>query len=620
MLRLLQQGDVMGALDRDAAEIIDALGEGHLLIFCGAGISWPAPSGLPLANDLVSRAAAALLAPYDLALSRLVVRPEVFFSYPYRINPAATLETIGHLLHSRSFNALHAACAETLRKGNVVVTTNFDGLIEEAAVQMGVPFTLAPARTDAVQGVVFKIHGSLGDLRSLTLTIDQVGAGLGPARAAYLQELLVGKTVLVLGYSGNDPLDILPVLREAAYGRIIWLDHATALPLRRAHAPNALIKSLPRLTVWRGDTEAIVAGLIPISAHPVAQPLVSLQPPALPALSDAQKMRVVSQILMHQDDYQRVCDFVADKPLADDLHLRILQFEAESSISVRPADWTLRRDTILDGLFDAAPSVQDQHLPTMAKYNHRADRLQALCRIALSALGAETPSPAQVEAAIETLYELVYNHHFAKAQALSDAIRSALTRSPNVLLQARHIVEDAYLTNQLGVVSGPDPAALQRALTALDRAAYLLSPEICNDQFFYWQARSNAGCSLMLLGRCDEARRCFQGARRYFRGLSYNNELTQIYYMAVLERRTGRRRSALRRLRAFRRLNEASGRAYWLGFAKREQALNLVGSSRSAARATRLLEESARHFEDEENPAEASASRRLSAGLPPLAD
>lgn len=401
----------MAALDSDAAEIVEALGNRRLLIFCGAGISWPAPSRLPLANALVSSAAAALLEPYDVALTQLAVRPEVFFSYPYRINPAATLDAIGHLLQSRSFNSLHAACAETLRRGNVVVTTNFDCLIEEAATQMGVPFTLALARSDAVQSVVFKIHGSVGDLRSIALTIDQVGAGLGPARARYFQELLVGKTVLVLGYSGNDPLDILPVMREAAYSRIIWLDHASAFPLRRAHAPTALIKSLPRVTVWRGDTEAIVAGLIPTSASSLAEPLIPCDRPARPTLSNAQKMRVVSQILMHQDDYQGVCDFLADKPLADDLHLRILQFEAESSISVRRADWALRRDTLLDSLFDAAPPVQDRHLPTMAKYNHRADRLQALHRIALSALGAEMPSSDQIEAAIETLYELIYNHH-----------------------------------------------------------------------------------------------------------------------------------------------------------------------------------------------------------------
>lgn len=184
-----------------------------------------------------------------------------------------------------------------------------------------------------------------------------------------------------------------------------------------------------------------------------------------------------------------------------------------------------------------------------------------------------------------------------------------------MLLQARHIIEEAYLTNQLSVVSDIDPAALQRALTSLELAAYLLSPEICNDQFFFWQARSNAGCSLMLLRRYDEARRCFQAARRYFRGLSYNNELTQLYHIAVLERRAGRRRAAQRRLRAFRRLNEASGRSYWLGFAKREQALNLSDASRSSARVRRLLEESARHFDDEENPAEANLSRQLAAGL-----
>lgn len=600
------------ALDRDCAEIIEALGDGQLLMFCGAGISWPAPSNLPLAESLVSRAATALLAPHDTALGRLAIRPEVFFSYPYRINPTETLGTIARLLQSRSFNTLHAACAKALRSGNVVVTTNFDTLIEEAATSSATSFTLALRGTSATRSVIFKIHGSLADLPSLALTIDQVGAGLGADRAAYFRELLAGKTILVLGYSGNDPLDILPVLREGAYRRVIWLDHASARPLRRARAPTVLIKSLPRLTVWRGDTEAVVGELMPHTAATTSPPAAP-EPASSAGLSEVEKMRAVAQILMHQDDYQGLCDFLGDKPLADDLHLRILLFEAESSISVRPSDWTARRDAILDSLFAAPPTVQQLHLPTMAKYNHRADRLQALYRIALSALGGDAVSPDQVEAAIETLYELVYNHNLAQARTLSDAIRSALEQSPNTLLQARHIIEDAYLVNQLSLVAGPDESALQQALTALERAAYLLSSEICNDQFFYWQARSNAGYSLMLLGRYDEARRWFRGARRYFHGLSYNNELTQLLHMAVLERLEGRPRAARRRLLAFRRLNDASGRVYWLGFAKREQALNLLGSPHTAMRAARLLHESAAHFDAEENTAEAHISRRLAA-------
>lgn len=607
------------ALDRDAAEIFEALGDGQLLMFCGAGISWPAPSNLPLADSLVSRAATALLAPHDAALGRLAIRPEVFFSYPYRINPTETLGTIARLLQSRCFNTLHAACAEALRLGNVVVTTNFDTLIEEAATRSATSFTLALRRTPAARSVIFKIHGSLADLPSLALTIDQVGAGLGTDRAAYFRELLAGKTVLVLGYSGNDPLDILPVLREGAYRRVVWLDHASARPLRRARAPSALIKSLPRLTVWRGDTETVVGELMPHAAAATTSPPATPESASPAGLSDAEKMRAVAQILMHQDDYQGLCDFLGDKPLADDLHLSILLFEAESSISVRPPDWTARRDAILDSLFAAPPAVQNRHLPTMAKYNHRADRLQALYRISLSALGGDAVSPDQVEAAIETLYELVYNHDFAQARALSDAIGSALEQSPNTLLQARHIIEDAYLVNQHVVVAGPDETALQQALIALEGAAYLLSSEICNDQFFYWQARSNAGYSLMLLGRYDEARRWFRGARRYFHGLSYNNELTQLHHIAVLERLAGRPRAARRRLLAFRRLNDASGRVYWLGFAKREQALNLLGSLHTAMRAARLFHESAGHFDAEENPAEAEISRGLAARLAPSA-
>ena len=583
---------------------------GRLAILCGAGISAPPPASLPLAAELVQQTIHRLLCPYESWLQSLTIRPEMLFSYLYRKDAVATLDAIRQALSTGAFNLLHDFCAQVIERGGAVITTNFDTLIESALDARAIAFHRSTLACRVGNSVLFKIHGSIDDAASLAFTIDQVGAGLGQERSQSLHALLRGRVVLVLGYSGNDQLDILPVLRTAGYDRIIWIVHDSARAWRRARPPLPELRFLPRATFWQGATAEAADALAPAPLVAGSRPSGGSSASA-PAIPDDAKRHAVVEILMHENRYREVIDFVDRHPAADDLRLNIGRFEASSSISARPADWTAQRDRFLDKLFKASADQQVEFLPTMAKFNHRLDRLRLLRDIELRALVGADATEQHVEAAIETLYELVYNHFLDDAEELREAIANALRRRPNLLLRGRLLIEQAYLAAQKFALKGPQTELLADGIGACEEAAVLLGPEICNDPFFLHQARSNLGWLYRLRGEFRSAERELKAARRYFRGVSFNNALTQWLLLAGLRRAEANFAQARRLLRSFFRINRDSGRAYWLGFAWREDAICAAALGIAPARVRALLVAAARHFEDEENQSEADLTRLI---------
>lgn len=149
----------------------------------------------------------------------------MLFSYLYRKDPDATFEAIAAALSPGAFNRLHHFCAQVIKRRGAVITTNFDMMIEQALDAGAIPYDRGTLGCSSKDAILFKIHGSIDNPASLALTIDQVGAGLGPERTRSLHKVIRGRVVLVLGYSGNDQLDILPALRAGPYDRIVWLVH-----------------------------------------------------------------------------------------------------------------------------------------------------------------------------------------------------------------------------------------------------------------------------------------------------------------------------------------------------------------------------------------------------------
>lgn len=588
---------------------------GRVAILCGAGISVAPPSSLPLAAGLVQQIISRLLQPYAHSLRSLAIRPEVFFSYLYRQDPRATLDAIRAAVSGDAFNAVHDVCGQIIARGGAVITTNFDLMIEAAMVERGTSFECTTLGCRARRSVLFKIHGSIDDDSSLAFTIDQVGAGLGTERARCLNQVVRDRVVIVLGYSGADQLDIVPALQTSRYERIIWIVHDPSGPWRRTKPPLPDLARLERATFWRGPTGEVAAALA-IDALNAGHCAVARPTPTVRQLPDDTKRHVVADILMHEDRYRDVIHFVDALSSAEvDLKLEIRRFEASSSISTRPADWVAQRDRFLDHLFDATPDVQVEFLPTMAKYNHRLDRLLQLRDLELLAMAGGDATEEHVEAAVETLYELIYNHLLADAEKLRAAIAQALDKRPNLLLRGRLLIEQAYLASQRFAQEAADSSLLSEGRKACEEAMFLLGPDICNDPFFLHQARSNLGWLHCLQGDVGRAERELTAARRYFRDVSFNNNLTQWFLLAGLRRAEGKFAQARRLLGRFHRINRDSGRSYWLGFAWREEAICGAALGIGPARIHAQIQASIRHFEAEENQAEADLTRGIAERL-----
>jgi tetratricopeptide (TPR) repeat protein len=215
-------------------------------ILCGAGISYPWPSGLPTVasfvtqavehctgDDVVREGVMGILHAARPPMPRFEVLVEEISQLG--VSPAA----IGALFDSRSPNAIHYLLARQFKAGAAIVTTNFDNCLERAAhgpcervIFRGIDLP----RRGPISTVIVKPHGSnpldadddasdlVVSVRALART-DQ-GFRLFPIWREYLVSLLRNRLVVVVGYSGSDDFDITPVLLEARPRLLVWIDFA----------------------------------------------------------------------------------------------------------------------------------------------------------------------------------------------------------------------------------------------------------------------------------------------------------------------------------------------------------------------------------------------------------
>jgi tetratricopeptide (TPR) repeat protein len=226
----------------------------HLVVLAGAGVSLDSPSCLPPAMPLM-HAIIDAVAPdegirTELRAACYADRPDVrgpnnflrmerLFSliYPPGTEPRA-LVMLGE---ATAPNRIHYALAELARRGAFILTTNFDCLIENAAAAMGFPllgmaqdedFELISEREDVQpQWRVVKLHGSTDFPETIQTTLEAVARGRfafaqGTAKGDFVRGLFADRDLLVIGYSGSDDFDIIPLLLQTPSERaVIWIDH-----------------------------------------------------------------------------------------------------------------------------------------------------------------------------------------------------------------------------------------------------------------------------------------------------------------------------------------------------------------------------------------------------------
>jgi len=141
-------------------------------------------------------------------------------------------------------NRNHFILAHLIRAGHVVVTTNFDGLIEKAFAHINgkddLPLRVVymdedfPDRGPSYDDppTIWKLHGSLSvnGMNTRNSIQAKVFAMLTTTmtmhKRAFLTQLLANFELFVVGYSGWDDLDIIPILSNTpSKKRLIWIDH-----------------------------------------------------------------------------------------------------------------------------------------------------------------------------------------------------------------------------------------------------------------------------------------------------------------------------------------------------------------------------------------------------------
>ncbi len=222
----------------------DTVAAGNLAFLCGAGVS--VPSGLPLSSEYVDEFVGALIrvaapplqldadARRRLGKHRLEYVSHVVSQTPW-VDPAACLDCFA----LGQPNAMHMKilrCATHKSSPAVILTTNFDNLFERTAEATGTrPLSILEGRElagpCADSGVIVaKVHGSApkpvpGKRPELLASIRQVGRPFEKGTEAHLDSLLCDRTVIALGYSGNDHYDIVPYLMRHKFRAIVWVQH-----------------------------------------------------------------------------------------------------------------------------------------------------------------------------------------------------------------------------------------------------------------------------------------------------------------------------------------------------------------------------------------------------------
>lgn len=201
----------LSELGRQITESVD-----RLVLLAGAGISMVPPTTLPSGPELKNLAMRSICSPPGLRkwwkrleklprYERLV--PEVLFQGIYECI-GARLHPFFDILRLAQPNPLHAGLTRfCAAHGIPITTTNFDLLLENST-------------PDPVP--VLHLHGDLGDPEQMVVRINQVGRGIVPSAAQHFQQIVAGKTVCFVGYSGNDT-DVLLALKAARPQRILWL-------------------------------------------------------------------------------------------------------------------------------------------------------------------------------------------------------------------------------------------------------------------------------------------------------------------------------------------------------------------------------------------------------------
>lgn len=219
----------------DAVESFDPV---ESVFFVGAGISYPAPSRLPMGDGLRNLYLEPLaeifptLARFVALLTAQTTKPRLEIALQKLVKVADTelLSTLA-FLNEAKLNHNHAILGQLLKERGLalVLTTNFDNLIEQAADSVPTYFGDELLNIDDIRGSVYKLHGDARHTESIVATVERIGEeSKNRSKIEILKQVFETKYVYVYGYSGMDE-DIVEPIRQFQWRGLFWFDRKEKL-------------------------------------------------------------------------------------------------------------------------------------------------------------------------------------------------------------------------------------------------------------------------------------------------------------------------------------------------------------------------------------------------------
>jgi len=233
-----------------ANNAFDSVTKGKVAFLCGAGIS--RNSGFPIAADFKNSVFMALARD----LSRSGIQSVEKMPMEQLLENLSRFVGISELIdvfRDGKPGVAHVILARLFSRHlcNCIATTNIDQLFEQALLAEGNnirPFVSSNNLGSQLKPpCLLKLHGDVQDKESVMMTIKNVARRECIAATRRMLEGVFRSwdhdTVIILGYSCSDTLDINPFLRSIA-GRktkqVIFIEHSAELSME-----NAILGSLP---------------------------------------------------------------------------------------------------------------------------------------------------------------------------------------------------------------------------------------------------------------------------------------------------------------------------------------------------------------------------------------
>lgn len=235
-------------------ELAHLLKSGEKLTFLvGAGVSCDPPSNLASARDVMKG-----LIQYGCAhdsITEILQYPKLRYEYlvqEFRDTYDPDLLFMEYYGEYHTPNLNHLFLAQMVEQGHSVMTTNFDTLIERAIGLEDPKLRIIITKEDFEQldnldhnisnGLksLYKIHGSVENAatgedtrRSILTTLDAIGKhkegdifSVEVFKRPFFKKVCQDRILIVMGYSGGDDFDIVPMLLQIkGIKQIIWISH-----------------------------------------------------------------------------------------------------------------------------------------------------------------------------------------------------------------------------------------------------------------------------------------------------------------------------------------------------------------------------------------------------------